>query len=89
MFCLPYYKAFKGKGKLFVRKEMGMNTTNTECIALWSLPQKRNHPQMWFTTKKGQIPDKCVQQGYEAPSSLQYFWVSERESDSNSSWGAL
>lgn len=53
MFCLPYYKAFKGKGKLFVRKEMGMNTTNTECIALWSLPPKEEPSPNVVYNKEG------------------------------------
>lgn len=39
---------------------MGTNSTNTECFALWSLPQKGENPQMWFTIKKEQIPDKCM-----------------------------
>lgn len=41
MFCLPYYKAFKGKEKSFVREQMGTSSTNTECITVWPLPPKR------------------------------------------------
>jgi len=38
MFCLPYYKVFKGKGKSFAREQLGTGSTNIEHITVWSLP---------------------------------------------------
>lgn len=32
MFCLPYYKVFKGKGKSFARQQLGIGNINIEHI---------------------------------------------------------
>lgn len=54
MFCLPYYKTFKGKRKSFVKEQMGTSSTNTECITVWPLPEK------------GQVSPKCDLQRRES-----------------------
>lgn len=75
MFCLPYYKAFKGKGKSFVREQMGTSSTNTECITVWPLPPEGQVSPNVIYNKEG----ADARQTQEGPSSLYTFRASERK----------